>query len=171
MGEPAAFYVRNLTQEVLIDAGFEPARKTKILVHGWKSDYKTFKPLAQAYLANPETAGINILVLDWSWIASHLAYHSVAESVPLLGDAVGEILGQVMIKDMGAIGDKEHLTSTLRRKVTAAKKATEAKLDMVLVTITAQSKAMDTTSLTALTQCMARRALPPTVATAATASA
>ena len=76
----------------------------------------------------------------------------------------------VMIKDTGVIGDKEHLTSTLRRKVTAAKKATEAKLDMVLVTITAQSKAMDTTSLTVLTQRMARRALPPTVDTAATAA-
>ena len=76
----------------------------------------------------------------------------------------------VMIKDTGVIGDKEHLTSTLRRKVTAAKKATEAKLDMALVTITAQSKAMDTTSLTVLTQRMARRALPPTVDTAATAA-
>ena len=40
-------------------------------------------------------------MLDWSWIASNWVYHSVAESVPLLDDAVGEILGQVMIKEMG----------------------------------------------------------------------
>merc|ERR1711962_841021 len=105
---PVKIYVYNLTQEILMDAGFNPVRKTKIASHGWQSDVNNFRPLAQAYLSNPLTADINVLVLDWSVIASDWAYMGSAASVPLTGDAIGEILGKVMVKEMGVEPAKIH---------------------------------------------------------------
>ena len=32
-----------------MDAGFNPARKTKITSHGWQSDVNNFRPLAKAH--------------------------------------------------------------------------------------------------------------------------
>jgi len=98
---PKKVFVQNLTKQMLMDAGFKPSMKTKIASHGWQSDVNNFRPLAQAYLSNPETTDINILVLDWSWIASDWTYYGAAASVPLMGDAIGEILGKVMVKEVG----------------------------------------------------------------------
>ena len=77
--------------------GFKSDRVTKIASHGWQSDVTTFAPLAKSYL---ETMDANILVLDWSWIASDWTYYIAAQDVPLLGDTLGETLGNILVTEL-----------------------------------------------------------------------
>ena len=70
---------------------------TKIASHGWQSDVTTFAPLAKSYL---KTMDANVLILDWSYIASDWTYLGSAQSVPLLGDTLGETLGKILVTEL-----------------------------------------------------------------------
>jgi len=98
---PVKLMAHQLTADIAHQAGFKPERKTVIASHGWQSGADTFDPLAKTYLANPQLSEINVFTLDWSMLSHDPTYVVAASNVPALGDKVGEVLGKVLVKELG----------------------------------------------------------------------
>ena len=80
-----------MTAKLLQAAGFKVGRPTKIASHGWQASYSSFHLLPEAYLLNQATRETNVMLVDWSIIASDWKYISTAMKVPDVGDALGKV--------------------------------------------------------------------------------
>ena len=60
------------------------------------------------YFANPELSDVNVIVTDWSVLASVLDYVAAAQHAVSAGKRAGQILGDLLVNKLGADPKKIH---------------------------------------------------------------
>jgi len=86
----------------LLEAGFQPQRDTTILVHGFSSNNDKFSgKFVTAYFGNSRLQNKNIIGIDWRHYASFINYIGAAQHAVLLGDYVGQVFGDLLVKQLG----------------------------------------------------------------------
>jgi len=85
----------------LLQAGFDPNRQTKILIHGFASHADKFaKNFVKAYYSNAVLKNVNIIAVDWRELASAPNYIKAAMDAVAVGDFVGQTFGELLIQDL-----------------------------------------------------------------------
>jgi len=109
-GEEGLWFNFDSSPEDLKTAGFSPDSETKILVHGYASNYDKFgTPFANGYFSNPELDDMNVILTDWNLLASVLNYPLAAMHAVTAGQRAGQVLGHLLVDQLGQDPKKIHL--------------------------------------------------------------
>ncbi|XP_063241618.1 inactive pancreatic lipase-related protein 1-like [Bacillus rossius redtenbacheri] len=83
--------VRVNDTQTLKSAGFDPRKDLKVVVHGWKSsgDSRTVGGIKDAYL---EADDVNVVVVDWSRLASNIVYYYPASNTKPVGRRIADLV-------------------------------------------------------------------------------
>ncbi|XP_068086401.1 phospholipase A1 2 [Anabrus simplex] len=92
--------------KTLASSHFDPSKETKFLVHGWMSSTTsdTIKNMKDAYLNKSD---VNVVAVDWSYLASSNFYWFSKTNIPTVGNQLGRLI--LFLKSNGAKLEDMHL--------------------------------------------------------------
>ncbi|XP_026284863.1 phospholipase A1 member A-like isoform X2 [Frankliniella occidentalis] len=87
---------------------YDPKKKTKIITHGYSSNARPKSGSDLVKNAYLQAADVNVILVDWSAVDSHIYPLTVARSVPMAGAEIAELI-KALVQQRGAREDDMHI--------------------------------------------------------------